>query len=762
MRYDYEKSSGGQSYLTDVFYNNHPTDPDKYQHHVEMTYEGREDVLTSYQTGFPVTTEQRLDGVYVYTDYGWSPFSGRMMDNDGRLVVRHYALRYQPQKLHSLLEEVEMCGWDLTTCLPPATFTYSEVAGTHSVSQLGGLDGTILDLAGSPDESLGDGRRDLLDVDGDGLPDVYETDPTQPGTMPQYLLNNGYGIPAGAKQEMAGGGNLMLWNTNVRLMDVDGDGRVEMMHMPNFGSYSSFRLNCQEPQPGDDGAMRECWWESPETADVNSHIDLTTDAEEIRLVDINGDGLTDVVRTAGTRMEHWLNLSAYEGGKGRFGQVYADGTLSDSPITSCPLHKGTYINFSDPRIKLADMNGDGLQDMVLVDYGTFVYWPNKGFGQWGEGGYCGENDVGSNRYVAMQNAPYFSSMDPSKVWLGDINGDGLADMIQVRAQDVDIWLNAIDGFKDRAIISQSPWAPQFTNRLRLADINGSGSRDILWGDGGNYRYMDLTGGIKPRIITKVENGLGGVTEISYHSSTEEYLRDREAGREWKSRVPFPTQVVTEVSSRDQFHQVGAGWTEGVYTTRYYYHDGHYDGIEHEFRGFGEVTEEKLGDENSPTSYVTHHYYQGKEDEALSGLEYRTDVWAASDPSAPLSVDPVHPVSRPRRPRGPEIPVHLVDGLCGALSQNPPRPGPGARQAGGGGLRPPGEVCLRQRGPLLWLQHRRRRLRRQRPHAKRPPPGELRGPGRDRPGELHRRRFPPCRSHSDHPYQDNGAKRQLWS
>jgi hypothetical protein len=217
---------------------------------------------------------------------------------------------------------------------------------------------------------------------------------------------------AAAKQEMAGGGNLMLWNTNVRLMDVDGDGRVEMMHMPNFGSYASFRLACAPVQPGEDGAMRECWWESPETADVNHHIDLTTDAEEIRLVDINGDGLTDVIRTAGTRMEHWLNLSAYEGGKGKFGQVYSNGALSDSPIVSCPLHKGTYINFSDPRIKLADMNGDGLQDIVLVDYGTLVYWPNKGFGQWGEGGYCGENDVGSNRHVTMQNAPYFSSMDP--------------------------------------------------------------------------------------------------------------------------------------------------------------------------------------------------------------------------------------------------------------------------------------------------------------------------------------------------------------
>ena len=61
--------------------------------------------------------------------------------------------------------------------------------------------------------------------------------------------------------------------------------------------------------------------------------------------------------------------------------------------------------------------------------------------------------------------------------------------------------------------SNAPWAPQFTNRIRLADVNGSGSRDILWGDAGHYRYLDLTGGIKPRLLTRVYNGLGGVTEI---------------------------------------------------------------------------------------------------------------------------------------------------------------------------------------------------------------------------------------------------------
>jgi hypothetical protein len=120
------------------------------------------------------------------------------------------------------------------------------------------------------------------------------------------------------------------------------------------------------------------------------------------------------------------------------------------------------------------------------------------------------------------------------VHLGDVNGDGLADMIQVRVDAVDVWLNAITGFKNRVIAENSPWAPGFTDKVRLADVNGSGSRDVLWGDGGGYRYLDLTGGIKARLLTKVYNGLGGVTEIDYEQSTDQYLRDRDSGEEWQS------------------------------------------------------------------------------------------------------------------------------------------------------------------------------------------------------------------------------------
>jgi RHS repeat-associated protein len=626
VRYGYEKDEG-QSYLVDVRYNLHPTSG-RYQHRVVVEYETRSDVLTTYQTGYGVTTAWRVREVRVFTDYG--PGAERLDtqpdDGDGRLLVRSYLLEYMPSQLHSLLESVRLFGKDGVTGLPPATFEYSEVDGALEVPELGRLSDEVLPLGSSPEDSLGDGRRDLLDVDADGLPDVFETDPTNPGSVMKYYLNAGASLP-GSGQGMAGAGGLYLYNTNVHLVDLDGDGFVELVHMPHLGSYSVYRLQCDAVPTGGSGASRTCRWVASDAVmPANPDIDFTTDAAEIRLLDVNGDHLIDVVRTTGTRMEHWLNLSRHAGGEGKFGHVTASGALSTEPIASCVLHKGLPVAFSDSRVKLADVNGDGLEDLVQVDQNQFAYWPNRGHGVWGLGGDCPGGQFGANRYVSVTLPPDFQPADITKVHLGDVNGDGLADLIQVRADAVDVWLNAITHFKPRAIVEKSPWAPGFTDRVRLADVNGSGSRDVLWGDGGGYRYVDLTGGIKARLLTKVHNGLGGVTEIDYEQSTDQYLRDREEGREWQSVCPFPSQIVKEVRTRDQFDQV-PGWTEGVTTVKYRYRDCYYDGKEHESRGFAWAEEEHVGDANGPTSYTDHWFHQGREDEALAGREYRTETWA---------------------------------------------------------------------------------------------------------------------------------------
>jgi hypothetical protein len=90
-------------------------------------------------------------------------------------------------------------------------------------------------------------------------------------------------------------------------------------------------------------------------------------------------------------MEHWLNLSRYPAERASSARDVS-GWLSDQPVTSCVLHKALPIQFSDPRVKFADMNGDGLEDIVLVDYGQLVLAePATAFGAATVGGQYGES-----------------------------------------------------------------------------------------------------------------------------------------------------------------------------------------------------------------------------------------------------------------------------------------------------------------------------------------------------------------------------------
>src|SRR5690606_27857696 len=118
-------------------------------------------------------------------------------------------------------------------------------------------------------------------------------------------------------------------------------------------------------------------------------IDFVNDGTHHRVLDVNGDGLIDVVKTTGTEMQTWLNLGFVPGGEGRFGQGYHDGTrwvTTSEPIRTCLLRDGTWpVDFADPEVRLADMNGDGITDIVRMRRGRVVYWPGRGEGVWGEG-----------------------------------------------------------------------------------------------------------------------------------------------------------------------------------------------------------------------------------------------------------------------------------------------------------------------------------------------------------------------------------------
>jgi RHS repeat-associated protein len=256
----------------------------------------------------------------------------------------------------------------------------------------------------------------------------------------------------------------------------------------------------------------------------------------------------------------------------------AERTYSADPWSE---ERGPRLMLADPEqtIYLADMSGDGLSDLVRVRDGEVCYWPNTGFGRFAA-------------KVTMDNSPWLDEpalFDQRRVRLGDIDGTGCADLIYLGAHGVRLYLNQSgNGYGEPLSVTRAFPLLDSLNSVMVADLLGRGTACLVWssplpGDAGRQvRYVDLMAEGKPYLLTEMINNLGAETRVSYASSTKFYLADQSAGRPWITRLPFPVQVVERVETIDRINR-------NKFTTRHAYHHGYFDGWpEREFRGFGMV------------------------------------------------------------------------------------------------------------------------------------------------------------------------------
>jgi RHS repeat-associated protein len=270
--------------------------------------------------------------------------------------------------------------------------------------------------------------------------------------------------------------------------------------------------------------------------------------------------------------------------------------------------KGPAVLFADgtESIFLADFSGDGLRDIVRIRNGEVCYWPNLGYGRFGA-------------KVVMDNAPWFEApdmFDVRRIRLADIDGSGTTDIIYLATGGVQLYFNQSgNSWSAKNTLSQFPRVDDLDAVMAL-DLLGNGSACLVWssplqGESRQaMRYVDLMGGQKPHLLTRAVNNLGAETLIQYAPSTRFYVADRLAGNPWVTRLPFPVHCVETVSIRDQ-------WRDATFTTSYSYHHGYYDGFEREFRGFGRVERvdvenyDKFTGANSGSPYIMgdHTLYQ---------------------------------------------------------------------------------------------------------------------------------------------------------
>ncbi|WP_456462530.1 SpvB/TcaC N-terminal domain-containing protein [Reichenbachiella sp.] len=241
-------------------------------------------------------------------------------------------------------------------------------------------------------------------------------------------------------------------------------------------------------------------------------------------------------------------------------------------------NKGPNLVFNDSQqsIYLADISGDGLTDVVRVKNGSICYWPNLGYGRFGA-------------QVHMQNTPRFEEedqFDQKRLRLADIDGSGTTDILYIYKNKISYWINQSgNGFSEvnNLIVDTSL---DNLSHIQVMDLYGKGTSCVVISHPSphyksNFQTIDLMKEGKPYLLKEVNNNMGAITRFHYCSSTKFYLEAEKAGNPWITKLPFPVQVLEKTEVIDEIEN-------NRFTTRYAYHHGYYDGIEREFRGFGLV------------------------------------------------------------------------------------------------------------------------------------------------------------------------------
>lgn len=274
-------------------------------------------------------------------------------------------------------------------------------------------------------------------------------------------------------------------------------------------------------------------------------------------------------------------------------------------------HKGVSVVFSDElqRIYLADMSGDGMSDIVRIQNGSICYWPNLGYGRFGA-------------MVRMSAAPHFDhpeQFNPTYIHLTDISGTGASDIIYLGQDRFRAWLNySGNGWSEAKEIEPFPDTAS-PSALSVVDLLGNGTSCIVWSSSlpaysnTPMRYIDLMDSTKPYLMKKYLNNAGKEVSLTYKNSVAYYLEDKKIGKPWLTKLPFPVHCVASQTIKDLI-------TNTEYSSYYTYHHGYYDHEEREFRGFGRVetldserivmSSNGMGDINEPPIYTKTWYHTG--------------------------------------------------------------------------------------------------------------------------------------------------------
>jgi hypothetical protein len=247
---------------------------------VAFTYANRPDHFSDYRAGFEIRTVQRCTQI--------DTFGG----SDGLTPIRTYHLDYVDQGANvsaeqsangsSLLYQIRVEGHDGANSewLPALEFGYTQFQPTGR--KFIALEGSL------PAGSLGNKDLELVDLFGVGLPDILEMN----GTV-RYWRNAGQGrfsLPHQMDEAPAGVG---LADPGVQILDANGDGRADLLVTTQaISGYYPLKF----------GGL----WDGHSFQRYSVAPSFNLKDPEVHFVDLDGDGVTDAIRSS-TQVECYFN-----------------------------------------------------------------------------------------------------------------------------------------------------------------------------------------------------------------------------------------------------------------------------------------------------------------------------------------------------------------------------------------------------------------------------------------------------------------------
>ena len=194
------------------------------------------------------------------------------------------------------------------------------------------------------------------------------------------------------------------------------------------------------------------------------------DSELVDLIDLNRDGLPDMLRTDAGGGSHtcYLNLGVNDEA------VTGELTWSSGQLVGSADGLAHGLQLAEDRVNVADMDGDGIADLVhTTDFGQVHYYKNSGEVSWEERRSMSITDQ-------VPPAPFLSA----DVKTADLDFDKRMDVVQSTDSGYSIWFNLEEGIYSRRVQVAGPrhqgQVLRFSQTgVHLADMNGDRLADVV-------------------------------------------------------------------------------------------------------------------------------------------------------------------------------------------------------------------------------------------------------------------------------------------